>query len=680
MTERQPYHEAEIALQERTGRRSLAEALAPRIWDKIVPEVLEFLPNLPFAVAGSLDDAGRPWASILAGPPGFMAPDENTLRIHSLPDVADPLRANLSRGGDFGLIAIDFSQRRRFRINGRASATDDGILLNVAQCYRNCPQYIHARQAIFDCDRASGSASTSRRMETLDDEMIRIISQADTFFIATHGSGQVAIDPRLGADVSHRGGNPGFVTVDADRRRLSFPDYIGNFMFNTLGNLTRYPRCGLLFVDFATGATLQVTGRTDVDWELARATTVPGAQRIIDLEIDEAVLAERAVPLSWKLIEPARDLKRYRIPSPIVAQPSMTDVAARPSTDGFIPVVVSRIVDEADHIRSFYLRSKHGSLSPFLAGQYVRVKLTAPGLSHPIIRHYSLSSYDPSPKEYRIGVRRSNNRTPGSGSNLLHDAVYEGAELDIGPPEGSFTLSADAGRPIALISVGSGITPVLGMLHALAVERDQRPVWFVHGARHGAEHAYASEIRRLSDRFPHIKAHFRYSRPRDIDFMGRDHDSVGRIDIDMLMEMIPRDAEFYLCGPSVFMSELRTALHDRGISRESIHVEAFGAGSAKAAGAAAGLSGAKVLFTGTATEAVWGHGFESLLELGEAAELALAHSCRAGSCGTCEHVLEQGQVGYATEPLFETRPGHVLLCCAHPLSNVVIRTPSQSRT
>jgi ferredoxin-NADP reductase/predicted pyridoxine 5'-phosphate oxidase superfamily flavin-nucleotide-binding protein len=669
----QPYHETEIALQERTGRRSLAEALAPRIWPEIVSEVIDFLPTLPFAVVGSLDDAGRPWTSILAGEPGFLAPTKTALRISTAPLPTDPLSSNLDRGGDLAVIGIDFAKRRRFRINGWATSDDSGILLNVAQCYRNCPQYIHAREAIF-VQRASSVPVSARRMERLDEEAVRIVSRADTFFIATHGAGRPDADPRLGADVSHRGGNPGFVAIEENR--LSFPDYIGNFMFNTLGNLTRYPRCGMLFVDFDSGTTLQITGKANVDWQLARATAVPGAQRMIDVEIEEAVLTEAALPLGWHLIEAARDLRRYRVPdaTPVVHAGNLPEISSRPSREGFTRVIVSKIVDDADRIRSFYLRPKEGHLLPYLAGQFVRVEIPLHA-APPLVRRYSLSNYHPSPKEYRITVRRSDTDTSISGSNWLHDSVREGSELDIGPPEGVFTLAPGNDRPIALVSVGSGVTPVLAMLHSLALSATDNSIWFVHGARNGAEQAYAAEIRRLSDRLPNLTAHFRYSRPRDVDFMGRDHDSVGRVDAALLGDLVPDDADFYLCGPMDFMRDLKAELIMRGIPRDRIRVESFGAGLSAEAGET-GFIGAKVHFADSNADAIWQDGSDNLLALAESIGLAPIHSCRTGSCGSCQHTLLDGRVYYPNAPLFDVTPGNVLLCCSKPMSDLTIGKPS----
>jgi uncharacterized protein len=672
MTGSEPYHESEVALQQRTGRRSLAEALAPRIWREIPPEVQEFVGALPFAVAGSLDKDGRPWASIVSGRPGFLAPDKATIRLATNPIADDPLSETFAHGGDLGLIAIDFRKRRRFRINGRLTPQEDGALLSVSQCYKNCPQYIHGREATFRQDIAEAPA-ISRRMTGFDDDAVRIISLADTFFIATHASGRCESDYRLGADVSHRGGNPSFVSIGPGCR-ISFPDYIGNFMFNTLVNLSRYPKCGLLFIDFNSASTLQITGTVDIDWDLARATESPGAQRMLDVNVDEMILTENAHRLSWAFVEPARDLRRYA-PNRSSRPPAAADTQVEPSKDGFRPVIVSRVVDEADQIRSFYLRPKAGSLTSFAPGQYVSIRLPDSDTLPPLVRNYSISNFGTSPEEYRIGVKRSSEPSSRSGSNWLHDHAIEGIELQISAPQGSFTLTPEGERPIGLISVGSGVTPVLSMLHSIVASNSKRPVWFVHGARHSAEQAYASEVRRLSDRMASVTAHFRFSQPRDIDVLGRDHDSVGRIDAELLVDLVPREADFYLCGPLEFMKETEQGLIARGVKPEQIRTELFQV--ARRSGEVTGLVGATILFSESGTEMTWQGEHESLLDLAEASGLTPAYSCRNGSCGTCEHVLTAGEVSYFVQPTYAVEEGRCLLCCSTPASNLIVGPPIQ---
>lgn len=660
------YHPAEIELQEKTGRRDLAQMLGRRVTDHVTDEAAKILSAVPFIVAGTVDEAGRPWASFLAGKPGFIRFNGRSLSVDSVPVSSDPLYANTAKKGDIGLLAIDLAARLRFRINGRGNRSTTGIEIEVDQCYRNCPQYIHGRPATFvEPNKAPGAARVSR---CLTDNAVRIVGAADTFFIATHGSGRNGEDPNRGADVSHRGGNPGFVTIGGDGRQLSFPDYIGNFMFNTLGNISSFPHCGLLFVDFISGEAVQITGSASVDWDIGRATTLPGAQRIVDVTIDEVRTTADAIPILWGERDEARDLRRYRRVPPL--RDGLVKMEGDEFVEGFRRVIVTRIVEETEDTRSFYLRPMRTPLERFSPGQYLRLRL--PGAGGTIIRHYSLSSFDPDPEEYRICVRRSGSGER-SGSDFMFQQVSEGAELLVSDPRGNFVPDTSHDRPIALISTGVGITPMMCILEALAHSGDNRPIVFIHGTRHSGDHIYKAEVRRLSDRIPNITAHFRYSQPRQRDVVGRDHDSAGRIDATLLKQLVPVHADTYLCGSPAFLEDARSALLAIGMPPGQIRLESFGSNSG--ALVARGKVGAAIEFAATGITGVWRETEESLLTLAESLGLDPPYSCRSGECGTCQARLLSGKVVSEDGSLASVEPGNILLCCSQPTEDLVIELP-----
>jgi predicted pyridoxine 5'-phosphate oxidase superfamily flavin-nucleotide-binding protein len=136
-----------------------------------------------------------------------------------------------------------------------------------------------------------GRTGLARRSDALTEPQQRAIERADTLFIAS-------VHADAGADASHRGGQPGFVRV-LNERRLLIPDYAGNNMFQTLGNIAADPRVGLLFVDFDTGTTLQMTGRAKILWE---PEALKGAVRTVAVEIDEIVEIEGQGPLGWRFV------------------------------------------------------------------------------------------------------------------------------------------------------------------------------------------------------------------------------------------------------------------------------------------------------------------------------------------------------------------------------------------
>ncbi|MGN9845540.1 pyridoxamine 5'-phosphate oxidase family protein [Nonomuraea sp. H19] len=252
------------------------------------PEIPEkaaaFLRQQHLIVAGAADDLGRLWASVLTGPEGFAeAEDDRTIVVDALP--AGPLRELFSQERDIGLLAIEPHTRRRMRVNGTAVQAGERLVIWTEQVYSNCPKYIQTREPTA---KPTGSPARLGSGTALTAHHQAWIGAADTFFIATGGEG-------LGADVSHRGGNPGFVKVTGPGS-LVFPDYVGNSMYMTLGNLEVNPAAGLLFVDWARGETLHLTGSARVDWDPG---DVPGAQRLVRFELKEWIHLADTVSAGW---------------------------------------------------------------------------------------------------------------------------------------------------------------------------------------------------------------------------------------------------------------------------------------------------------------------------------------------------------------------------------------------
>ncbi len=261
-----------------------------------------FFSQLPYLFVNATDAQGWPLASLLNGPPGFVqSPDPLTLHIAALPDPSDPAAQALAAGRDIGLLGIDLSTRRRIRANGRIESSDaGGIRVAIAQSFGNCPQYIQRRVVASPRkDSAEAGSNPVALLCNLDQTAQVTIRGADTFFVASHsrdGDGAA-----YGADISHRGGRPGFVRVDGDV--LTIPDFPGNRYFNTLGNLMVEPRASLLFVDFETGDLLQLQGTAQVDWNAAAAEQVAGAERLWRFHVVRGWRRNAAAPLRWSFLE-----------------------------------------------------------------------------------------------------------------------------------------------------------------------------------------------------------------------------------------------------------------------------------------------------------------------------------------------------------------------------------------
>ena len=178
---------------------------------------------------------------------------------------------------------------------------EDAFEIRVRQAFPNCPQYIQARDTDLGDDIGYiGERKAVRRGESLNRAEAAMIAGSDTLFIASQFSEGGDAWSR-GVDVSHRGGKPGFVIV-AHESLLLFPDYAGNCMFSTLGNIQVDPRCGLLFIDFDTGNALQLTGKAEILWEPEHVCRFPGAGRVVSFQLEEKLHVEHAVPMTWRFL------------------------------------------------------------------------------------------------------------------------------------------------------------------------------------------------------------------------------------------------------------------------------------------------------------------------------------------------------------------------------------------
>lgn len=279
------FHPGEREVQRRAGQREIAERVGRTIHTEIPEPAARFLAEQPMVVLAAADDSGRPWVTRLTGPPGFLrAVDSHTIEIAAVPGVGDPLAAVTPR--QLGLLAIEPGRRRRMRANGAARRVGDLLRITVDQVYSNCPKYITRRYvtgpgvAVSPGARVRSGAALSRRQQLA-------VAAADAFFVGS-------VDAQGRADASHRGGNPGFLEVRSPTR-LYWPEYRGNSMFMTLGNLAADPRCGLLVPDWATGGMLQLTGTAVTAWPPGADSAGPGG---VDFTV-RAVVEHPSGPLRW---------------------------------------------------------------------------------------------------------------------------------------------------------------------------------------------------------------------------------------------------------------------------------------------------------------------------------------------------------------------------------------------
>jgi len=266
------------------GQREMAERVGRIIHKQIPTAAADFLLDQPMIVIAAADDTGRIWTSLITGPAGFVHVDDaQTITVDGLPVADDPLHDVLRQPNrQVGMIAVQPQTRRRMRVNGVAVPTATGIRIQPDQVYSNCPKYISRRQ-IVDV-HVHANQPTIRRTDSIDARTQRIICTADTFFVGS-------ADTESHADASHRGGNPGFLQV-LSPNRVRWPEFRGNSMFMTLGNIAVNPHCGLLIPDWATGSTIQLTGTAEIVFD-------DEPECAVEFTLDQLIEVTEASPLRW---------------------------------------------------------------------------------------------------------------------------------------------------------------------------------------------------------------------------------------------------------------------------------------------------------------------------------------------------------------------------------------------
>jgi ferredoxin-NADP reductase/MOSC domain-containing protein YiiM len=360
--------------------------------------------------------------------------------------------------------------------------------------------------------------------------------------------------------------------------------------------------------------------------------------------------------------------------------PGLANEAQTPAWTGFKQMRVAHIHKESDSVTSFVLAPTDGQTLPIAQpGQFVVLRLQGDPGKASVLRSYSLSDL-PAADHFRISVKRESN---GFGSSFLCTRVREGDVLEVSAPRGSFTLRT-GDNPVVLLSAGVGATPVMSMLHAVAREGSQRQVWWIYGARDRSSHPFAEESRSLLKLISRGRSYIVYSRPGARDQLGTDFDASGHIDVALLERIgVPPNSDFYLCGPSSFLENMRDGLRNWGVRLQNVHTEIFGALEGITPGMARLThtphlpsgppgSGPSVSFARSGITVAWDRKFGSLLELAEACDVPVRWSCRTGVCHTCMTGLIGGSIRYSPEPLEEPAPGNVLVCCSQPDSDVVV--------
>ncbi|KAI0145264.1 flavohemo protein [Xylariaceae sp. FL1272] len=241
---------------------------------------------------------------------------------------------------------------------------------------------------------------------------------------------------------------------------------------------------------------------------------------------------------------------------------------------------IAKKVPESSDITSFYLVPEDGVALPlYLPGQYISIQLFVPKLGVRQPRQYSLSD-EPRSDYYRISVKKETAKlatAPSLISTMLHEELQEGDVVELTHPAGEFFVEMDAKTPIALISAGVGITPMVSILNSALAKDSQRPISVVCGAHASEVRAFSKLLKEAGDK-PNIQITTFLTNVKESD----EYNFHGRVDLDRIepgqLFVGDANAHYYVCGPLGFMTHIKQQLIGRGVGSDRVHLEVFGVG------------------------------------------------------------------------------------------------------
>ncbi|MFT2092849.1 pyridoxamine 5'-phosphate oxidase family protein [Paraglaciecola sp. 2405UD69-4] len=258
------WHKGEVSIQKQAGTYERMAEIGPKFIREFMPEQdRDFFSALTMIYIGYVDHSGQIRASILFGAANFIQSPTNTeLIINTQHTLGDLITDDIKLGDRVGLLGIEFDTKRRNRANAIVTDVNQkSIRLSILQSYGNCPKYIQPKSFVRNHSYGEFPLATDQCLNQADKDFI---SSADAFFIASYFD-DGSQDNKSGADISHRGGSAGFVSINS-KGQLLIDDYPGNGFFNTLGNLLENPTASLLFCDWQNGHALHLTVSSQIIW------------------------------------------------------------------------------------------------------------------------------------------------------------------------------------------------------------------------------------------------------------------------------------------------------------------------------------------------------------------------------------------------------------------------------
>ncbi|EGD98956.1 oxidoreductase [Trichophyton tonsurans CBS 112818] len=483
------------------------------------PGAAALVQKCPLLALGTLDKQGRPWSTVWGGQAGFVGPvAQSIIGIRNVIDgTNDPVAETLLGGELAGTIVkepppgrpmsalpIDMENRRRVKLMGRMVAgsmeedtqEDPGnrsignttpqksaqiqLVMKVEGSLGNCPKYInkkHITPALPHPKLISNSPH-------LPQEALDLLGRIDTLFVASsHGNDSM--------DSNIRGGPPGFVRVlsnDSTGAVIVYPEYSGNRLYQTLGNLQTTPLAGYAFPDFDLGHILYITGKTEVLVGKDAAKLLPRSNLAVRVSVTAARYVENGLSFRGEAMQrsPYNPEVRY------LASEKPAPGSRLPNDAEMRVILVKKDVITPTINRFIFKASDPSAVLKWIPGQYATVSFRDEldmGYSHmrdddpasindDYIRAFTVSSHpgrNLAKNEFEITVRKKGNAT----SHLFRASERSGLELSLCGFDGSFRFEcSESNRSVGhdscslpFIAGGIGITPLLAQLPDIDMSR-----------------------------------------------------------------------------------------------------------------------------------------------------------------------------------------------------------------
>jgi len=642
------FHQGELAVQAMANESAIAQRNGRVVSNEILPGAIPFIAQQNMLVVSSIDDTGRPWSSVLFGTQGFIQANTSGSLILDLTKMQvndnDPLWQNIAHNKQVGVLAIELSTRRRFRVNGRIEPISKGAFdgplqgqqfeITVQQAYPNCPKFIQRRNLKIDESIFTETLPAPVTGFDLTPEHLQIIEQADSFFVSSCSllKTNESNAQEHSLDASHRGGLPGFIKV-LENNTLLIPDYQGNSMFNTLGNIHLYAKAGIIIVDFDNARVLQLSGSAEILWDKEDETNhSSGTKRFWKLSVE--IWQETKIPkgINWHFQDYSPHNPRERK----LKEASL--IGKNPNEK--MSLSIQQVKGKSPRINQYRLVAQDGALLPaFDAGAHLPIEVTLDN-GKTVLRHYSILSSPHDNRFYDIAVQQEVQGR--GGSKAIHNNLVLGSKIHAFPPKNAFPLMQDDKHKI-LIAGGIGITPILAMLGELS---DANASFEIHySAKSEADLAYKDEVLKLAG----AGAFFYTSKA------GQEREA-NRLDLTELIENSKADSHVYMCGPLGMILQVRELAQNKGWSESRIHFESFGAAS---------LPDDKPIEVRLkkSNQVIIVDPKQSILDALSDNDVSVPFDCKRGECGLCATRIVAGEAEHRDVYLTKAEQKNQMCIC-----------------